>query len=165
MTTISPFVTLSTANASNTIVPQFVVNVAADTFNSPTGDNVFAQSGVGFWNSDRRLRLDFHTLISQISIIFAGGNNFGSETGRLDVFNSSGGLLSSYTTAPLGYGIIEDMVVSRSQADIAYAIAFIPPGSGSFGRLDNLRFITVPEPSAALLMGFGFSILIALRRK
>src|SRR5204863_668557 len=43
-------------------------------FQPPTGSKVFAHVGVPFFYTDRRLRMDFNGLVSEISIDFQGGS-------------------------------------------------------------------------------------------
>ena len=83
--------------------------------------------------------------IDYISIDFAGGWNLNNEIGYLDAFDINLNLLDRYITSPLQYGDVETMSVAG--ANIAFAVAYIPPGLGSFGRLDNLSLHVVPEPS------------------
>jgi len=160
---ISPQVSFVTAGANNVPFP-FDVTASYDGFGyASTGTNVFGHAGIPFWNNDRRMRMDFSSPASFIAIDFIGGWSFTNDTGRLDVFNSSGALLDSYTTSPLAAGSIETMTVSRPAGDIAWAIAYVPLNAGDFGRLDNLRFTVVPEPACAgLLLGAGAAFL---RRK
>jgi hypothetical protein len=134
---ISPHVSLFTAGANNLPIP-FDVTSKEDFFNAPTGAKVFSHAGVGFWNSDRRLLMTFSSPIDSVSIDFAGGTHFASEIGYLDAFDINKAFLFRYSTGPLKYGEIERMSVSGS--GIAYAVAYIPPSFGNFGRLDNLTF-------------------------
>ena len=138
---ISPHVSLVTAGANNFPIP-FDVTSKEDFFNAPTGAKVFSHAGVGFWNSDRRLLMTFSSPIDSVSIDFAGGAHFASEIGYLDAFDINKAFLFRYSTGPLEYGEIERMSVSGS--GIAYAVAYIPPSFGNFGRLDNLTFSVIP---------------------
>src|SRR5262245_4964424 len=57
-------VSLTTAGADNLPIPPapFDVTAAVDGFGfASTGTNVFAQGGVYFWNTSRRLRMDFNS--------------------------------------------------------------------------------------------------------
>jgi hypothetical protein len=159
---ISPHVSLITAGANNLAIP-FDVTAKEDIFNAPTGTKVYAHAGVGFWNSDRRLLMTFSSPIDSVSIDFAGGTHFAFEVGYLDAFDVNKTFLYRYSTAPLQYGEIERMSVFG--AGIAYAVAYIPPGLGSFGRLDNLAFNVIPEPSVIFLLGISLVLYGFLRRK
>ncbi|MCG8652401.1 MAG: hypothetical protein MI861_21350, partial [Pirellulales bacterium] len=126
----------------------FPITAPNDAFGfAPTGSQVFGHSGVPFFNSFRRLRMDFTDSVDRVSIDFAGGNLFRTEMGRLEIYNASGVLLDTYMTQPLAGGEVETMVLSRDTAEIAFAIAFTEPGFGNFGRLDNLNF-GFAEPTA-----------------
>ena len=159
---ISPYVSLVTAGANNLPIP-FGVTAKTDTFNAPTREKVFAHVGVGFWNSDRRLLMTLNQPIDYISIDFAGGWNLNNERGYLDAFDINLNLLDRYITSPLQYGDVETMSVAG--ANIAFAVAYIPPGLGSFGRLDNLSLNVVPEPSVAALLIVGLSSLLFIRKQ
>jgi hypothetical protein len=90
--------------------------------------------------------------VNFLAIDFIGGWTFTNDIGRLDVFNSVGVLLDSYTTAPRPADSMETMSIARLAGDIAWAIAYLPPDGGNFGRLDNLRFTVVPEPTTSTLL-------------
>ena len=161
---VSPHVSLITAGANNLPFP-FDVTASFDGFGyTSTGTNVFGHAGIPFWNNDRRLRMDFSSPADFIAIDFIGGWSFTNDTGRLDVFSSTGTLLDSYITAPLAAGSIETMTISRPAGDIAWAVAYVPLHGGNFGRLDNLRFAVVPEPGCASLILAGVACVYRKRR-
>lgn len=152
-----PQVSLVTAGANNLPIP-FDVTAAYDGFGyASTGTNVFAHAGgIPFWNTNRRLRMDFITPANYLALDFIGGEFFTNETARLEVFSSTGILLGSYQSAPRAADSVETMFISRPTGDIAWAVAYLPPEGGSFGRFDRLQFSVVPEPTiAALLLGAG----------
>lgn len=165
LNTTFPQVSLITAGANNLPIP-FNVTASDDGFGyTSTGTRVFGHAGgIPFWNSNRRLRMDFINPISSIAIDFIGGWTLTNDIGRLDVYNSSGTLLDSYTTAPRAADTIETMTLSRPFSDIAWAIAYIPTGGGDFGRLDNLRFSVVPEPMVGGLLLLGGTAISHRRR-
>lgn len=146
---ILPQVTLVTADASNNPMPFFPVTALTDNFAgyAPTGAKVFGNAGINFWNNNWRLRMDFTAPANFISLAFGGGDYFNGETARLDAFSSNGSLLASYTSQPRLPGSIETLSVSRPAGDIAWAVAYLPPDGGNFGRFDHLEFSVVPEPS------------------
>lgn len=146
---ILPQVTLVTADANNQPMPFFPVTALTDNFAgyAPTGTKVFGNAGINFWNNNWRLRLDFAQPMASLSLAFGGGDFFHGETARLDAFASNGSLLASYTSQPRLPGNIETLTVSRPAGDIAWAVAYLPPDGGSFGRFDLLQFSVVPEPS------------------
>ena len=154
LTNVSPYVTLNTLDTNNEVVPLFTVTAtggdSATTDLSPTGTQVFAQANVPFFNVNRKLQADFNGVTSSVSIAFAGGTPFTTETGRLEIYGEAGNLLDTIRTAPTGYGQFATLSVTRPTADIARAVAY---SENSFGRLDALTFETpVPEPSTGLVV-------------
>lgn len=144
-----PQLTLGTADAANQPMPFFPVTALTENFTgyAPTGTKVFGNAGINFWNNNWRLRMDFSQPADFISLAFGGGNYFQGETARLDAFDSTGSLLASYTSSPRLSGSFETLFISRAGGDIAWAVAYLPPDGGSFGRFDRLQFSVVPEPS------------------
>lgn len=159
-------VSLVTAASNNVPIP-FDVTAKTSTFpwQPPTGNNVFSHVGVGFFNQDRKLRMDFNGLVSFVSIAFQGGNNLVTERGQLDVFGAGGNLLRSYITQPLLGGQTEIMSITEPIPDIAWASAFTVAGDNPFGRLDALSFSTpVPEPAPiGLLMAASAALIYSIR--
>lgn len=149
-----PALTLTTADAANHSMPFFPVTAVTENFAgyAPTGTKVFGNAGVNFWNNDWRLRLDFAQPANFLALSFGGGNFFQGETARLDVFNLSGNLLASYVSQPRVGGSFETLTLSRPAGDIAWAVAYLPPGGGSFGRFDQLQFSIVPEPALSAFL-------------
>ena len=133
----TPGVTLSAANGSNQ--PSFDVTSNVDSLAS-TGGKVFGHSNIPFFNSNRRLRVDFHGPGRSIAVDFIGSSSTGTEVGRLEIYDKDDQLLGAYQTSPLGQGAVDTMSLFRAEGDIAYAVAFSPSGLGNFARLDNLRY-------------------------
>ena len=144
-----PGVVFSVAVADNT--PTFKLDVKTDNQDvSSTGRKVFAHAGVNFFNNTRRMRMDFTSPARAVAIDFIGSSIFSPEYGRLDLFDASNNLLDHYDTRGLWNNQVERMYLDRPTADIAYAIAYIPDGKGTFGRLDNFWFAgtaAVSEPN------------------
>lgn len=118
------------------------VAVFADTLTS-TGNKSFrgysksTRSYLSNWNSSsRRLQADFASPTSVVMIDAIGSSN--DTYGRLEAFNSSGQLVGRYTTAKLGLGEVETMLIERGASDIAYIIA--GGHSNTSVKLDRLRF-------------------------
>jgi len=89
------------------------------------------------WNdSSRRLRMDFDSPQTAVRLDAIG--NGGSDYGQLEIYDSQANLLGRYTTEALAWGEVETMLLSRSQADIDYAIA--GAHADTEVHLDNLRF-------------------------
>jgi hypothetical protein len=168
---VVPQVHLFTAGTNNLPHPPQGFDVTARTstfpFLPPTGTNVFAHASVPFWNTDRRLRMDFAGPVSSVSIDFQGGTSLTQEVGRLEVYDAGGTLLEAYSTARLEGGQIETMTINRPSADIQWAVAYADESGFPFGRLDFLRFSTpVPEPSTWVLVSAGLGVLFfALKRR
>jgi hypothetical protein len=165
---VLPEVSLITAASNNLPHPPrgFDITAASSTFpfQPPTGTNVFAHVGVPFFYTDRRLRMDFNGLVSDLAIDFQGGSQGIAEQGTLQVFDSSGSMIDSFTTAPLLGGAIQTMAINRPTADVAWAVAYTLTDESPFGRLDHLSFSTplpVPEPAPLVI---GLMALIAFAR-
>jgi hypothetical protein len=157
-----PEVTLLTAVSSDnqTVVPSWYISAVGDSYAS-TGNNVFGYlSFHSLWDG-RRLRMDFTSPISEVSIDFISSFN---DAGELHVFDSNWRELGTGILTPaLAAHQVQTMTLSSTDADIAHAVAY-SHGTG-FGRLDNLRFTTViPEPSPGLLGAVGFISLILVSR-
>jgi hypothetical protein len=170
---VVPQVSLITAADNNLPHPPAPFDITAQTdvfpFAPPTGALVFSHVGVPFFYTDRRLRMDFAGVTTSVSIDFQAHVN--AERGKLDVFGLNGSLLGTYLTDPLNAGVTETLTITHPAADIAWAVAYTAPGSGSFGRLDHLVFgapVAVPEPHSVALLAVGLLILtgkISLRSR
>jgi hypothetical protein len=146
LTNISPHVVLSTTQDDNIPVSNFPVTANDDGFDfAPTGSKVFGHANVQFFNNDRRLRMDFTVPVQVVEIYFAGGTYFETEVGRLQVFDETGNLLVEAVTTPKEAGFSELLSITRSSADIAWAVAYVAEDEGNFGRFDALSF-TIPSP-------------------
>jgi hypothetical protein len=166
LNTIIPQVKLATLGRENQVYELFDVTANNDGFGyAPTGTHVFGHANVGFWNDDRRLRMSFTSPTGFISLDFAGGMAFQAEIGQLEIYNSEWQLLDTYITLPRGPGEKETMSLTRADYDIAYAIAYVPEGKGSFGRLDNLQFKVVPEPGTTIVASLGLAVLLLRRSR
>jgi hypothetical protein len=154
---VSPHVTISTGAFSD-FRPTFSVYATDDPDGASTGIRVFSHSGIPFWNDGRALRMDFHSLVTDIQLDYIASGFFDDlYTCRLEAYSSAGVLLDSYTTAPLAEAQVETMSVSAPQ--ISYALAY--PTEDPFGDLDALSFTVVPEPGTLLLGGTFLSMLVA----
>ncbi len=139
LTNESPHVTLYTAGDDNQNFTLFEVTASEDgQGNAPTGTMVFGHAGIPFFNDVRRLKMEFEYYASNVTITFGGGTFSTPEIGRLEVYDADDNLLAQYVTQPLNAG--ESEVMSITQAGIAWAVAYIADGEGSFGRLDDLSY-------------------------
>jgi hypothetical protein len=148
---------LSTALSDNSPVPLFVVRAAADNLAS-TGKLVFSHVGIPFFNDIRRLRMDFDTPASAITIDYIDSGFFGTEFAHLNVYGKGGVLLQSVTSGVHPAGVVEPLSITRPTNDIQFAVAY--SDGLTFGRFDFLRTevgptAVVPEPSTALLGAMG----------
>jgi len=150
-------VILSATASDNQPVSIWPVTADIDPFGyAPTGQMVFSHAHICFWNTDRRLRMDFAQPVSTIQLTAGGGSIFTSCQGRLEVYDIHFNLLDVYQTAPLTANQFETMLIFRPANDIYHAIAY-STGSNSFGRLDHLEF-AIPEPYSLLLLVGGAAI-------
>ncbi|MEN6309778.1 MAG: PEP-CTERM sorting domain-containing protein [Anaerohalosphaeraceae bacterium] len=154
---VSPGVTVSVTTSDNQIVDIWPVTADVDSMGyAPTGSMVFSHVHIPFWNTDRRLRVDFSAPVSSISLMAAGTDYFDYACqGWLNVYDSHFNLLDSYQTSPLREYQVETMQIDRAAGDISYAIAYTT-GDNPFGRLDRLEF-SVPEPATLSLLMLGFA--------
>lgn len=147
---LTPGVTLTVTGDNNAQFPEDTIRVTVvdDPAHRSTGTRVFAHSDISFFETNRRLRIDFYEPARSLSIDIIGAS-LTPTVGRLRIYNAAGVELDTLTTAPLADGQVATMTLTRPAADIAYAVAYSEPGTGNspFGRLDNLRF-SQPERQA-----------------
>lgn len=116
-------------------------------FGSPVGEYIFSHENVGFFNEDRRLRMDFYRPARSISIDVIGNSDSSPTYGRLEIFNSVGESLGWVRTAALGANQLQRLSITSPTSAIAWAVAYSENSylnSSPFGMLDNLQ-ITLPE--------------------
>lgn len=104
-----------------------------------TGNQVFAWGDVEIWHDSARLRIDFASPVSDVSINFTGGHDFFSQVGVLQAYDAAGNPVALDETGGLINGQFETLRVERAEADIAYVVAHSKRLSGVEGRLDALR--------------------------
>jgi hypothetical protein len=154
-----PQVTLLTAiSADNqTVMPSWYISAVSDSYAS-TGSNVFGYLNFHSMWDGRRLRMDFASPVSAVSIDFISSAN---DAGELHIFDSGWHELGAgFSTPTLAAHQVATMTLSSPVGDIAHAVAY-SQGTG-FGRLDNLQFMMpVPEPAPAIL-GAGAGAVIFL---
>lgn len=132
-------VTLTTQGSLAASPAVYVRNASANITTSRVfGNHVDGAQGdepTALWEKELRLRIEFDTLVSYVSID-AIGSAAGSY-GRLEIYDSSNVLIGRYTTQELALGGVETMKLGRNAADIKYAIAY---GNGRTKvALDNLQ--------------------------
>jgi hypothetical protein len=162
--TILPQVVLEVADQNNDPFSLFKVTANVDGQNyAPTGQSVFGRSNVTFWNNGGRLKMTFTVSVSAVSLDFGSGSSFTPHTGRLEIYDSGDSLLDTYVTQPLLAGSPETMALTSPAGDIAWAVAYLADGEGSFGRFDHLTFI--PEPATLTILAFGGLMLFRRKRQ
>lgn len=141
ITNISPFVTMVSAGSDN--VHQGFKNEVVPRYNPPTSDNVFSHAGVGFFNENRRLRMDFYQPVHSVSIDVIGSSNLTETYGRLEIFDRDDNSLGFVRSAALGGDEVERLSISSGGSSIAWALAYSEDSylnSSPFGKLDHLTF-------------------------
>ena len=136
---------LTTVNESNEPLGELVV-AAADTVVSPDGQ-ILTREGDPTWNSDRRLRVDFTSPASRVTIDFVAAAEGDLEQGVLTAFSASGDEIASTTSNFLTFGQMEQLSIEREGFDIGYVVAYTA-GEMAQGRLDNIQATLVDEPVA-----------------
>lgn len=133
-----------------------------------TGTKAFAHAGVGFNNQIRQLAMRFNGTAGQVSIDVIGSSSITATVGLLEVYDRAGVLLESVQSPSLFRRGVATLSISRPAFDIGYALAYSSPDFSQFGRFDNLRFTTVPEPAGCvtccILVAGVFSLAMARRR-
>lgn len=140
----STHVRLSTADSNNQITQEAVLADHDDTIN-PDGQ-LFSHEGDFAWSGARRLRMDFETPASNVSIDFLGALAGETEIGTLVAYSLTGQELQAVTTGPLSVGELETLSIEREGFDISYAVAYTKESIEPSGRLDNLRATVAGEP-------------------
>ena len=157
LSNISSNVTIVSAGADN-VHQGFKIRAVQDP-GKPDGVHTLAHEGVGFFNNNRRIRMDFYDPVRAVSIDVTGNSDLRATYGRLEIFDRDGNSMAMIRTSPLGDGQLENLTLSRPTADIAWALAYPDDefmDSSPFGRLDNLRF-EVPEREAVVNANGSFN--------
>lgn len=160
-------ITVDSANQPHAPAPFNITAAAASAGQSSTGSLVFAHAGVNFFYTDRRMRMTFTELTSAISLDFIAGFGALSSIGTMSYYDQNNSLLGTYSTGLLAPFAVQAMSVVRGTPDIKWAVAYTGPDSpDQSGKLDNLSFTSVPEPSTyALLLMTGAGVLWWARRR
>jgi hypothetical protein len=156
---VNPYVSLITVDSANlphAPAPFNIIAAAASAGQSSTGSLVFAHAGVNFFYTDLRMRMTFTELTSAISLDFIAGFGALSSIGTMSYYDQNNALLGTYSTGLLAPFSVQTMSVSRGTSDIKWAVAYTAPDSpDQSGKLDNLRFTSVPEPSTYALLAMS----------
>ncbi len=150
ITNAFPGVTVSTADASNTVLG---FDVTADRESNqfrPLFNRIFAapQNNTALprdsFQNDRRLRFDLYRPASEVSIEAIGAEvGFTPTYGRLEAYDANDNLLGSVTSGLLINTNRETITFTSIQENIAYAVAYADStfNNGSMeGRFDNFSY-------------------------
>jgi hypothetical protein len=130
-----------------------------------TGTKSFGHGNITFFPESRQLAMRFLAPTTEVTIDFIGTSTLSSQIGVLEIFNPGGILLDTFTSGPLLAHQSTTLSLSRPAGDIGYARAFYSPSGSPFGTLDNLRFVTIPEPASYMLGSLACVLAIAPRAR
>ncbi len=133
-----PGMTFSLADSNNTIMAGVDIIARAHPTAS-TGDLVFGTEQVTHFAFEEKLRVDFDTDVSSVTIDFIGSRPLPTDIGTLEIFSRDGTLLDSTDSIALIEGDYQSLRLERTEADIAFMTAFTKRENGITGRLDALR--------------------------
>jgi len=145
----NPYVSLITADSANQPHQPVPFNITAAKppfWLTYSGARIFAHAGVGFFLTDRRLRMDFAQPVASLRLEFIAGSGPVECEGVLHYFDKNGVALGIYSTGRLAPKSVHTFSVDRAEADIKWAVAYTAADSpDQFGMLDNLRFSFLPS--------------------
>lgn len=140
--------------------------VAIEDNHTSTGSRVFSRNGISSFSDTRQLDMLFMFPTDFVSIDFIGSSSIENETGILEIYDSLGTLLDTYTTAALGDNEVETMSFTRPGQDIKSARAYTAAGPLTLGRLDNLKYkCDVPEPATLAIVTLAGLFMYGTRRR
>jgi hypothetical protein len=130
-----------------------------------TGTKTFGHAGITFFPETRQLAMRFSASTTSVTIDFIG-TSITEQVGVLEVYSPAGVLLETDASSELLNKQVATLSISRPAGDIGYAKAYSHPQYSPFGTLDNLEFVTVPEPAAGLaaVMAAGLGHIVRRRR-
>ena len=117
-----------------------------------TGTKTFGHAGIDFTTLSRSIGMRFNGPANEVSIDVIGSTDLSPTVGVLEVYDAAGMLLETVTSPELLRQEVSTLSIARPGFDIAFARAFSSDDHSPFGRLDNLRFTSVPEPATAVLL-------------
>jgi len=125
--------------------------------NASTGEFVFGQDdGNPTWGDGtfEFLHIEFDNVVTQVSLDFIANDVGGDSNAQLLAYNVFNVLVDIVTVDFIAFGTFETLTVSSP--DIKFVAAYWDEiTGGENGELDNLRWVPVPMPSAALLLAMG----------
>lgn len=152
LTNFYPGVTLSTAGTDNLPISFEVRSTREFDLFSQTNNRLFSHVDIPFFLDIRKLRFDFYSPVSEVSID-AMGPQSGSTPhyGRIEAYNADDELIGFDLSGPLVGRLRETITVESGNHDIAYAIAYSDTDSfltsDPFGRYDRFTYKQL-EPAA-----------------
>ena len=117
-----------------------------------TGTKSFGHAGVPFTSLSRAIGMPFNAPVNSISIDIIGRDSLQATVGILEIYDASGALLNSVSSAPLFRRSVGTLTIELPVGNIGYARAYSNNSLSNFGAFDNLRINTVPEPNLALVL-------------
>lgn len=143
---ISRSVSLATVDADNVASGARVV-AAKDAAVSPA-ERVFTHEGDAAWSKDVRLRAEFDSLASSVTLVATGGS-LDAQRGRMVAYSLAGDEIASVSTPPLARGQSLPLTINGDGFEISYVVAYGEDAeAGVVGavRLTDLRASIISEP-------------------
>ncbi len=153
LTHVYPGVTLSTAGTDNEPISFEVRSTKEFDLFSNTQNRIFSHVDIPFFLDIRKLRFDFYSPASEVSIVAIGPQSGSTpHYGRIEAYNANDELIGFDLSGPLVGRLRETISVVSENDDIAYAIAYADTdtflNSDPFGRYD--RFVYKQFEAAAV---------------
>ncbi len=145
LTNFYPGVTLSTAGTDNEPISFEVRSTRELDFFSNTQNRIFSHVDIPFFLDIRKLRFDFYSPASEVSIDAIGPQSGSTpHYGRIEAYNANDELIGFDLSGPLVGRLRETISVTSQNDDIAYAIAYSDTdtflNSDPFGRYDRFTY-------------------------
>ncbi|MEM7477760.1 MAG: cadherin domain-containing protein, partial [Planctomycetota bacterium] len=137
---ISPFLTSITTGDDN--IPLGFKNEVVQDSAQPVGEYIFSHAGIGFFNTTRKLRIDFYRPARTIEIDAIGVDDQWHVYATLEAYNSNDELMGFVRSGGLRAEVRQTLRISSPNDDIAYVVAYPDEefmDSNPFGKLDSLR--------------------------
>ena len=141
-----PNATLTVADSNNKNIG-FVVRTRNTFDNAFNTISVLSSEGIPWYDSTDRLKVMFYTEADSVSVQAIAASTLSDSYGRLEIYDRNDQLIGSTQTGPMRGLQRATLSLSRSQADIKYAIIYTNDtiaNSSPFGPFDNLAY-TYPE--------------------
>lgn len=130
-----------------------------------TGTKSFGHAGIPFTSLSRAIGMRFNAPVNSISIDIIGRESLQATVGILEIYDASGTLLDSVSSAPLLRQGVGTLTIGLPVGNIGYARAYSNNSLSNFGAFDNLRINTVPEPNLTLVFPAIGAAACCLRRR